>query len=152
MRPGRLAAALLVISLAPSPASAGDAANGETLFNVSCAFCHRLTPRGSGEMRLREDRQAELRRGFAKRPRLPAEPLRPEVTARDLPSRGPHLAGLFHRPPGAVEGFRYSNVREIEGPVWTEADLDAWLAEHARMADERDRADLIAYLKAATAR
>ena len=152
MRFGTLAAVVLLTSLTASSAMAGDAANGETLFNVSCAFCHRLTSRGAGEIRVEEDRHAELRRGFVNRPRISTEPLRPEVKVRDLPSRGPHLADLFRRPPGAVERFRYTVVYEIEGPVWTAADLDAWIAVHARMDDEGERADLIAYLKKATAR
>jgi cytochrome c2 len=36
--------------------------------------------------------------------------------------------------------------------VWTAADLDAWIAVHAGMDDETERADLIAYLEKATAR
>jgi cytochrome c2 len=117
MRSRTFAAVVLLTSLSALPATAGDAANGETLFNVSCSFCHRLTSRSAGEIRVDEDRQAELRRGFENRPRISTEPLRPEVTVRDLPGRGPHLADLFRRPPGATE-----------------------------------RADLIAYLKKATAR
>ena len=152
MRSKTLAASLLFVSLTPSPAPAGDAANGEMLFNLSCALCHRLSRRASGELRLREDWQAELRRGLANRPRALTEPPRPEVTARDLPDRGPHLVGLFSRPPGVVKGFRYTIVYEIEGSVWAAADLDAWLVLHARMDDARDRADLIAYLKRATRR
>jgi cytochrome c2 len=152
MRSGTFAAVVLLASLSAFSATAGDVANGETLFNVSCAFCHRLTSRSAGEIRVEEDRQAELRQGLVNRPRISTEPPRPEVTVRDLPGRGPHLADLFRRPPGAVESFRYNVVHEIEGPVWTAADLDAWIAVHAGMDDETERADLIAYLEKATAR
>jgi cytochrome c2 len=152
MRSETLAAILLFFSLMPSPAPAGDAANGETLFNVSCAYCHRLIPQASGELRLKEDRQADMRRGLTNRPEGSTEPSRPDVRSRNLAARGPHLAGLFSRPPGSDQGFRYAIVPEIEGPVWTAADLDAWIALHGRIDDKDERADLIAYLKVATAR
>jgi cytochrome c2 len=152
MRSGTLGVVLVLISLTTSPAPAGDAVNGEKVFNVSCAFCHRLTRQASGEIRLKEDRQAELRQGLANRPRAATEPPRPEVKARDLPDRGPHLAGLFSRPPGAVERFRYTFAYQIEGPLWSEAELDDWIAIHARINNKDERADLIAYLKIATAR
>ena len=45
---------------------------------------------------------------------------------------GPHLNGLFGRPVGSVDGFRYSNVFKdalAEGRVWDEAELEAFLAD-----------------------
>lgn len=152
MRSETAVAVLLLLPLTASPAPAGDAANGETLFNVSCAYCHRLIARSSGPMRLKVDRQGEVRRGLANRPEGSREPSRPEVTPRELAARGPHLFGLFSRPPGGDPRFRYNVVPQTEGPVWTEADLNSWLALHARIKGREDRADLIAYLKIATAR
>ena len=141
----------LLLSLRASPAPAGDAANGETLVNVSCAYCHRLTPRASGPIRLEVDRQVEVRQGLAKRPEGSTEPPQPDVRTRELAARGPHLAGLFSRPSDRDPRFRYSVVPETEGPVRTEADLDAWIEHYARIDDKDDRADLFAYLKIATA-
>ena len=152
MRSEPFVAMLLFVSLTPSLAQAGDAANGETLFNVSCAYCHRLISQASGELRLKQVRQAELWRGMTNRPEGSTEPPRPEVRARELAARGPHLSGLFSRPSGADPRFRYAVVPKTEGPVWTEADLHAFIARHGRIDDKNDRADLIACLKIATAR
>lgn len=75
---------------------------------------------------------------------------------------GPSLAGLWGRRAGTVEGFtRYSKALEAADLVWNEETLDAWLADPAgflpgnRMIyqgvkDDQARADLIAFLKAAT--
>lgn len=71
---------------------------------------------------------------------------------------GPSLAGVFGRKAGTAEGFRrYSPALRAADVVWTEATLDAWLADpqtfipNNRMAfdgllDAKVRADLIAYL------
>jgi hypothetical protein len=48
-----------------------------------------------------------------------------------------------------VPDFPYRFVYRIPGPRWTEADLDSYIAFHARM-ESFDRADLIAFLKRAT--
>ena len=75
---------------------------------------------------------------------------------------GPNLHGFFGRPAGSAERYAYSPaLREAEF-VWTPAALDAWLAQPARFLPGNrmsfpgvqragDRADLIAYLLAATA-
>lgn len=74
---------------------------------------------------------------------------------------GPHLVDVFERPVASVDGFKYSDPMKgyaEGGKVWDEATLDAFLAdprgvvEGTRMAfpglkDEKQRADLIAYLK-----
>ena len=93
-----------------------------------------------------------MRQGPIKRPEGSTEPPQPDVRTRQLAARGPHLAGLFSRHPGGDRRFRYNVVPEAEGPVRTAADLDAWLKRRARIEDKDDRADLVAYLKAATAR
>ncbi len=93
-----------------------------------------------------------MRRGLIKRPGGSTEPPQPDVRSREPAARGPHLAGLFSRPPGGDPRFRYNVVPETEGPVWTEADLDAWIERHARIEDKDDRADLVADPKIATAR
>lgn len=74
---------------------------------------------------------------------------------------GPSLAAIWGRRAGTVGGFgRYSAELKQAGIVWDAATLDRWLARpealvpHTTMtfpgvADARQRADLIAYLKAA---
>ena len=76
---------------------------------------------------------------------------------------GPMHAGLFGRRAGSVDGFDYSRAMRESGIVWDEDTLDAFLAAprrlvpgskmtYAGIASAADRADLIAYLKQATAR
>ncbi|HVB16784.1 MAG TPA: c-type cytochrome [Stellaceae bacterium] len=122
----RLAALLLVIAamiagraLAQPPA--GDSAQGAKLFGA-CAACHSLV--------------------------------------KDRNMTGPSLAGLWGRKAGSLQSFnRYSPALKSSAVVWGAKTLDAWLASPAvlipgnRMAfagmpDARQRADLIAFLKA----
>lgn len=79
---------------------------------------------------------------------------------------GPHLAGLFGREAGAVDGYAYSPAMKESGVVWDEVSLDAHLAQPKDfipgnkmglvfprgVSDAQDREDLIAYLRDATAR
>jgi cytochrome c len=70
---------------------------------------------------------------------------------------GPHLVGIFGRPAGSVEGFRYSDAMKESGVTWNEETIAAYLADPRgyikgnRMAlaalKEEEIADLIAYLK-----
>ncbi len=75
--------------------------------------------------------------------------------------QGPHLAGLFGRTAGSVEGYKYSKAMKESGIVWDEETLDAYLTKpkdlvpKTKMAfpglkKEQDRIDIIAYLKEAT--
>lgn len=77
---------------------------------------------------------------------------------------GPHLIGLFGRTSGTVEGFasKYSKAMKEAAIVWDEATLDEYLADPKgyipknKMAfrglpKEDDRANVIAYLKEASA-
>lgn len=76
---------------------------------------------------------------------------------------GPHLVGLFGRPSGSLEGFKYSKAMAGAEIVWGEDTLDGYLEnprkylKGTRMAfaglkKEQDRQDVIAYLKQATAK
>ena len=125
-------AAALAILLMPAAVSAaadtlppGDPAAGQALFRA-CAVCHTLTPDGG--------RRA-----------------------------GPTLWHLFGRKAGSVEGYRYSPSLKDSGIVWTE-DTVSRLFEVGpdtltpgskmpiqRIDDAQQRADLIAYLRQATA-
>jgi cytochrome c len=100
------------------PAYAQDASHGERVYKV-CAACH----------------------------------------AKDHTNRaGPGLQGVFGRPAGTVAGFRYSRAMKQSGVVWEEKSLDAYLTApqkfvpgnimpFAGIKNDRDRADLIAYLE-----
>jgi cytochrome c len=74
---------------------------------------------------------------------------------------GPSLAGVVGRKAGSAEGFtRYSDGLTRSGLVWDDKTLDAWLTNPQQVVpgtsmrfpglpDARQRADVIAYLKAA---
>ena len=75
---------------------------------------------------------------------------------------GPHLVGLFGRQAGSVEGFKYSDAMKGSGVTWSEETIAEYIADPRgyikgnRMAfvglkDEEDVANLVAYLKEATA-
>ncbi|SPH24549.1 Cytochrome c2 [Defluviimonas aquaemixtae] len=77
---------------------------------------------------------------------------------------GPTLHGLFGRPAGSVAGYGYSETLRRSDIVWTDATIDRLFElgpDHfvpgskmpmQRIARPDDRADLIAFLKEATAR
>lgn len=75
---------------------------------------------------------------------------------------GPNLFGMFGKPAGKQPGFAYSPVLAEADFVWTPRALEAWLAQPAKflpgnrmsypgLADEQQRADLVAYLLRTTA-
>jgi cytochrome c len=83
-------------------------------------------------------------------------------TANDKTNKvGPYLFGVVGRKVATAEGFTYSDSMQAyaaSGAVWDEKSLDAYLAapktvvEKTKMAfagvkDEKERADIIAYLK-----
>ncbi len=74
---------------------------------------------------------------------------------------GPNLDNLFGRQAGAVDGFKYSKALQEADFVWTEQNLNDWLAQprtflpgnkmaFAGLRKEQDRKDLMAYLRDAT--
>lgn len=71
---------------------------------------------------------------------------------------GPRHCGLFGRRAGSVKGFPYSEAMKHSNIVWNEATLNRFLANplkavpgtamgYAGVKDNKERADLIAYLK-----
>jgi cytochrome c len=127
---GMAAAAVAIFHLVGAAARAqdtapkGDPARGARDFRV-CAPCHALEP--------------------------------------DRNVTGPSLAGVWGRKAGGLTSFeRYSPALKASGVVWDAETLDEWLKNperlipHNRMTfagipDARDRADLVAYLRAASA-
>jgi cytochrome c len=127
---GRLisAVALLALVAAAAPLAlalpAGDPARGERIYG-RCVACHAI----------------------------------------DRDRTGPRHAGLFGRHAGGVPGFPYSAALKkagANGLVWNDETLDKFLQNptrfvpgthmtYAGVKDDQERADLIAYLKAATA-
>jgi cytochrome c len=108
---------------ATGAAAQGDPAQGARDFRA-CAACHSLTPN------------------------------------RNM--TGPSLAGIFNRKAGTLDSFgRYSPAIKSSAIIWNDQALDAWLANPAvaipgnhmtfpGIRDPKIRADLIAFLKAAT--
>jgi cytochrome c len=75
---------------------------------------------------------------------------------------GPRHCGLFGRRAGSVKGFEYSAAMKRSTVVWNAASLDRFLTNplkaipgtamgYAGVTDAKERADLIAYLRAANA-
>jgi cytochrome c len=126
MRNGFLALALAlapVMAASPTERSwAADAGHGEEIFR-KCVACHTLEANGRNRV-------------------------------------GPRLHGLFGRVAGSVPDYRYSEALQGSGIIWTEETLDAYLKDaeafvpgtkmYGGLAIDTERADLIAYLKAAT--
>jgi len=74
---------------------------------------------------------------------------------------GPRHCGLFGRKAGTVPNYQYSTAMKKHGVTWNEETLDRFIENpmktvpgtkmgYAGVKDAEERADLIAYLKAAT--
>lgn len=119
LRRAAWAAAALVWAAAVSAAddTAADAVRGRRLYDERCSACHSV----------QSDRV------------------------------GPRHQGVFGRRVGSVSGYAYSPALQRSSLMWTAANLDAWLRDPEAfipgqkmgysVADVRDRADLIAYLR-----
>ena len=120
----RWAMAALPIMLAAGPVLAdGDAAAGEKIF-IKCKTCHTLE---AGKNKV-----------------------------------GPSLAGLIGRKAGTAPDFNYSDAMKNSGITWDEAALNEYITDPKAkvpgnkmvfpgVKKDEDRANLIAYLKQATA-
>jgi cytochrome c len=117
-------AAFHAAKAAGGPDEAGGPSEGARLFST-CAACHSLRP--------------------------------------DVSMTGPSLHGVWGRKAGTLQSFpRYSPALKASGVVWNGGSLDAWLKDPAQfiphnwmtfpgVRDAKARAELIAYLKTASA-
>ena len=107
-----------VVAVSAPTASAGDAASGAKLF-AQCRVCHSVEPGKNG--------------------------------------LGPSMHGVVGRKAGTLAGFNYSPAMKASGFVWSDAKLNDYLRApmksvpgtkmaFAGIADDKRRADVIAYL------
>ncbi|HYC03612.1 MAG TPA: cytochrome c family protein [Azospirillaceae bacterium] len=125
MKSAAIAALAVLMISGAAAAQEGDPAKGEKVY-LRCKACHTVEAGGANKV-------------------------------------GPNLHNLFGRKTAAAEGFKYSEALKNANFAWTPEQLDKWLAKPSeflpgnRMAfagipKPEDRADLLAYLKQATAK
>jgi cytochrome c len=116
-----LVAACMATGATSASAAGGDAQAGAALYQARCASCHSMDHHGVG----------------------------------------PAHRGVYGRAAAAAPGFSYSDALKSSHWVWLDDTLDRWLADPERavpgqrmyvnVPDAKERADLIAYLKQASA-
>jgi cytochrome c len=110
----------LLLAGSATPSFAADPAAGQKIFNAQCSICHFVV---AGQNRI-----------------------------------GPTLFGVIGREAGSVPGFQYTADHKKLDMTWDAATLDKYLANpramapdtsmiYARLKNDTERADLIAYLE-----
>jgi cytochrome c len=117
-----LACAALAAQALPVSSRAADAARGQRLYESRCVACHSI----------------------------------------DENRAGPAHRGVYGRKAGSAPGYDYSPAVRQSKLIWNDKTLARWLADPEQLIpgqkmgfavpEARDRADLIAYLKAASRR
>jgi cytochrome c len=114
-----------LLATLPAPYNTGDVEHGHVVF-ARCQVCHTATEGG------------------------------PDMI-------GPNLWGVFGRKVASKPGYAYSDALKAKDWTWDASHLNAWLENpravapgtkmsFAGLADPKDRIDVIAYLKTATAK
>ncbi|MFN7496159.1 MAG: c-type cytochrome [Hyphomonadaceae bacterium] len=114
-----------ILASLPAPYNEGDLANGRRQF-AKCRSCHVMEKGGDNRV-------------------------------------GPALHGVFGRTAGSSAGFNYSPALKSAGFVWDAGKLDQWLADpkgflpgnrmtFVGLKQEKDRRDVIAYIKVESAK
>lgn len=114
-----------ILASLPTPYNEGDLANGRRQF-AKCRSCHVIEKGGDNRV-------------------------------------GPALHGVFGRTAGSAAGFNYSPALKGAGFVWDAGKLDQWLADpkgflpgnrmtFVGLKQEKDRRDVIAYIKVESAK
>jgi len=109
-----------LLAALPAPYNTGDLENGRRKFGL-CRSCHTVTQGGPNQV-------------------------------------GPNLYGVFGRKAGSLTNYSYSDAMKAAGWTWDADHLDHWLTNprtylpgtkmtFAGLSQEKDRIDLIAYLK-----
>jgi cytochrome c len=117
------ATAKAAVAALPAPYNTADIAHGKALF-AQCRSCHTAVEGGANMV-------------------------------------GPNLYGVFGRVAGSKADFNYSPAVKAAGFTWDAAHLDSWLKDprgylpgakmtFAGLENEKDRIDVIAYLKTVT--
>jgi cytochrome c len=107
----------------PAPYNSGDLLNGKAKF-ASCRSCHTIKEGGSNGV-------------------------------------GPNLYGMFGRHVAYAKGYKYSAALKEQDFIWDAEKLDQWLTKPKEfipgtkmtfkgLPEQKDRIDLIAYLKVST--
>ena len=113
--------ALIAATVAVAPAAAQDAGRGEQVFKRACAVCHMVGPAAKNRV-------------------------------------GPVLNGIVGRRAGTIAGFPYSPASRRSDVVWDDQALAAYRRDprafmpgtrmiYAGLRNDRDLADLVAYLR-----
>lgn len=120
-RYGHLLLGTALLTSASLAMAAGDFERGQSLYQSRCTACHSLEYNGVG----------------------------------------PAHKGVFGRMAGKTSGYLYSEALKSSKVVWTDKTLNLWLADPEKfipgqkmgisVPDANERADLIAYLKRASA-